>query len=61
MLPISFAKQLAESANHLSVDTLSLYPSLLDLALNVNDRLPIVSLVCGALATIATLSRLTIE
>ena len=52
LLFYSFTKELAESANHFSVNTFSLDPCLLYLALNVNDGLPvIVSLVCCTLAT----------
>ena len=57
----SFSEELAESANHLCVNALSLDPSLLYLTLNINDGLSVVSLVRCALTAKSTLSRLTIE
>ena len=39
MLPISFAKQLAESANHLSVDSFGFHPNRLDSTLDFDDWL----------------------
>ena len=53
---------MAKGADHLSVDTFSFDPCLLNLSLNINDGLPVVvSLVRCALPTVASLTRLTIE
>ena len=57
----SFSEELTESSNHLSVNALSLDPSLLYLTLNINDRLSVVSLIRCALTAKSTFSGLTIE